>query len=325
MRLALKIVVAMLVIAAAVIAGMIAFGVSEPPPPLASIGTPFKSVDFSDLPAVETAPARNASPIAYRHWPPAPASSAPERVIIAIHGSSATSSSMHPLAKALSVQGLDVYAPDIRGHGGTGQRGDIDYAGQLDRDMEDFVAAIKQRHPQTPIVLLGMSSGGGFALRSAAQPVGKAFERTVLLSPMLGIDAPTVKPNAGGWAAPYVPRIIGLLLINRIGIHAFDYLPVLSFAILPEQAKILTRDYSFRLLRGFGTQNYAEDFSNAPGPLAIVVGQEDELFNAGKFAPTIAAVRKDVPVTVIPGLNHIGLITDGRAVPAIAAAIRGGG
>jgi hypothetical protein len=35
----------------ATLAGMIAFGTSAPPKPLASIGDPFKTVDFSDLPA----------------------------------------------------------------------------------------------------------------------------------------------------------------------------------------------------------------------------------------------------------------------------------
>ena len=49
----------------------------------------------------------------------------------------------------------------------------------------------------------------------------------------------------------------------------------------------------------------------------------EELFFADKFEPTVKAIRADVAVTIIPGLNPIGIITDPRAVPAIAAAVRG--
>ena len=55
----------------------------------------------------------------------------------------------------------------------------------------------------------------------------------------------------------------------------------------------------------------------------MLVGENDELFAADKFAPTIDAIRTDIPVTVVPGLSHIEMTTDARAVPAIAAAIRG--
>jgi hypothetical protein len=68
---------------------------------------------------------------------------------------------------------------------------------------------------------------------------------------MLGVRAPTVKSHA--WAKPFTPRILALLILNRTGIHAFDYLPVIAFAIPAECAEILTGQYSFRLLRAFYT------------------------------------------------------------------------
>ena len=50
----------------------------------------------------------------------------------------------------MSAEGIPVYAPDIRGHGQTGVRGDIDYAGQLDDDMADFIRDVvdhkEERH-----------------------------------------------------------------------------------------------------------------------------------------------------------------------------------
>jgi alpha-beta hydrolase superfamily lysophospholipase len=268
--------------------------------------------------------ARHGSPIAYRHWDAANPG-AQERVVIAIHGSSASSSSLHPLAKALRAEGFTVYAPVIRGHGETGQRGDIDFAGQLDDDLADFTTMVKARHPNAQLALLGFSSGGGFALHTAATPLGTAFGRIVLISPFLGQRAPTNRPQGTDpWAKAFVPRILALLLLQRVGIHAFEHLPVVVFAVLPEQAKFLTSSYSFLLANAFATSDYAADLRNAKAPLAVLVGGNDELFEASRFAPTIQAISPNTPVTVVPGLDHIAMTLDPRAVPAIAAALRGG-
>ena len=106
---------------------MIAFGTGTPPVPLASISNAFENVDFSDLPAAQTIAGRGRS-MAFRVWAANPNPAQPELAVIAIHGSSATSHSLHLLAKALNAEGITVFASDIRGHGGTGRRGDIAYA-----------------------------------------------------------------------------------------------------------------------------------------------------------------------------------------------------
>lgn len=306
----------------AILGGMIAFGTSDPPSALTSISDPFRNVDFSDLPPVETTPARKGTPIAFRAYVAAKGSGEAERVVIAIHGSSATSASLHALGKALRTQGLSVYVPDIRGHGATGQRGDIDYADQLDDDLAALATLVGKRHPSARTVLLGLSSGGGFALHAAAVH-GPLFERTVLLAPMLGARAPTVPPAVYTWARPYVPRIIALTILGRLGIHAFDHLPALAFAIAPGNPAGLTGSYSFQLMQAFGTSDYAADLRKAPHPIAVIVGENDQLFLAKMFAPTVQAVRPDAAVTVLPGLAHIEVSTDPRAMPAIVAAIRG--
>ena len=305
------------------LAGMIAFGTGNPPPPLASMNGPFEKVDFSDLPTVQTIPSNNGSPIAFREWKNA-STGEPELTLILIHGSSGSSTSLHPLARALSAEGIFVYAPDIRGHGHTGRKGDIDYAEQLDDDFRTLLADVKARQPRSRLVLAGFSAGGGFALHAAALPLGKSFERAVLISPMLGVRAPTVGPSGNAWAKPFIPRILALLVLNRIGIHAFDHLPALAFAIPPERADILTGEYSWRLLRAFYTADYFADLKMAPMPIHVLVGEKDELFSAERFEPTIHAARPHAKVTVVPALNHTEMTTDPRAVPALVAAVRGG-
>jgi non-heme chloroperoxidase len=305
------------------LAGMIAFGTRDPPPPLTSVVGPFEQVDFRDMPEVETVPARDGSRIAYRRYI-AFTKDGPERVVIAIHGSSATSLSNHPFAKAMRAAGISVYVVDVRGHGGTGRRGDLDHAGQLDDDLSDFVAAVRARHPAAKLVLLGFSAGGGYALHAAALPAAEAFERVVLVSPMLGPFAPTTR--SGGvdrWASVFMPRIIGLVILDRLGIHAFEHLPTLAFAIDPKRADILTATYSYRLMMDFGTRDYASDLRHAKVPLAVLVGSKDEIFDANKYASTIHAERPDTPVTVVPGLDHVGMLLKPAAFAAEVAAVEG--
>lgn len=317
------IVIAALVVAVvAALTGMLAFGSSDPPQQLDSIGAPFRHIDFSDLPPLQTLAVKHGSPIAYRVWLPKPPVAEPSLVVIAIHGSSAQSASLHPLGKALSAQGLPVYAPDIRGHGATGTRGDIDYAGELDDDLADFAALVRGRHADTKLVLIGFSSGGGYALHVAATPLGKTFARTVLLSPMLGAFAPTYN-NEAKYAKPLIPRIIALMLLDRVGVHAADHLTTLLLAVDPARGDMLVGHYSWLLMQDFATRDYAADVRHAQTPLAVVAGEKDELFYAEKFAPTLDAVRPGIPVTIVPALSHTALTTDPSAVPAILAAVSG--
>src|SRR5262249_34845179 len=149
----------------------------------------------------------------FRRWQPA---GDPHLAVIVIHGSAESSTNLHPLGKAIAASGIAVYAPDIRGHGKTGRKGDIDYAGQLDDDLEDFVAKVKTVQPSSRLVLAGFSGGGGFALHASALPLARSFVRVVLISPMLGVRAPTLKSRA--WAKPFMPRILALLVLNHTGI-----------------------------------------------------------------------------------------------------------
>ena len=303
---------------AAILAGMIAFGTARPPPRLASMIDPLEGVDYGDLPPLEIASTRKGSPIAFRRWQPAGNA---DVAVILIHGSAMSSTYLHPLGKAISSRSIAVYAPDIRGHGKTGRKGDIDYARQLDDDLEDFVALVKTRQPSAQLVLAGFSGGGSFALHASALSLGNSFARLVLISPQLGLRAPTAKSSA--WAKPFIPRIMALLILDSIGIHAFDYLPVIAFAISQEDAANLTGQYSLRLLRAMYTPDYSADLKAVPLPVSVLVGERDELFTATLFAPTVQAVRSDALVKVVPELDHIEMTTDSRAVPAIVAAIRG--
>jgi non-heme chloroperoxidase len=155
----------LIVVALAVLGGVLAFDAPAKPPPLASVSDPFAGVDFSDLPAVRTYPARDGAELGYRVYEGGSA-----QVVVLIHGSADDGSGMHPLAKALRDAGASVCVPGLRGHHNSGRSGDIDYIGQLEDDLADFVAVLRPLHPNASFTLIGFSSGGGFVLRVIAHP-----------------------------------------------------------------------------------------------------------------------------------------------------------
>jgi len=223
------------------------------------------------------------------------------------------------MAKSFAAAGYAAYALDIRGHGQSGAKGHIAYIGQLEEDMEDFVRAIKLAQPST---LVGFSSGGGFVLRFAGSPRQELFSNYLLLSPWISQDAATLRPGTGGWATVGVPRIIAIAVLNGFGMHAFDDLPVVRFAVDERDKGFLTPQYSFALEQNFRPErDYQANIRAVKQPLRVLAGQNDEVFYADKFASVFKTAGKDVPVTLLPGIDHISLTLDSAAIQAAIAAV----
>lgn len=287
-----------------------------PPAPLESISATARAVDRSDMPQLKRFSARDGTVLAYREYPAATVTS--DRIAILIHGSSGSSSSVHALAKALAAHGVTTYAPDMRGHGASGSRGDIGYIGQLEDDLEDLAAEIHKAHQNAPLVLIGHSSGGGFALRVAASPIQSLFARTVLLAPYLGYDATTNRPNSGGWANADIPRIVALHMLRHAGVHCCEGLPVVALAVPPHSEKFQTAVYSYRLIGNFGVKgNYRDNLAAAKGPITIISGAADELMVASNYHAAVADFPS-VDVKLLDGVNHMGVVSDAAASAAIA-------
>jgi len=285
-------------------------------PELTSVSQAARAVDRSTMPPLQRFSARDGTELAYRHYPARGPGS--EKIAILVHGSSGSSVAVHALADALAARGIETYAPDIRGHGGSGTRGDIAYVGQLENDLEDLVAVVRKTSPNEPLTLLGHSAGGGFALRVASSPIQNLFARTVLLAPYLGYDAPTNRPGSGGWASADIPRIFGLLALRRLSIDCCEALPTLVFAVPPNSERILASSYSYRLMRNFATRGYRSDFAAVTKPLTLISGANDELMLPDKYADAVHAAAPSIEVKLIDGVSHMGVVSDPRAVSAIA-------
>jgi pimeloyl-ACP methyl ester carboxylesterase len=321
MRYVVRGIAAVIILLVVATAAVIGFDGPNAPPPLASISTPFDTVDFSKLPPVTRFTARDGVQLAYRRY-----DGDPDRLVILVHGSAGSSISMHPLAEALAAKGATVIVPDIRGHGQSGKLGDIAYVGQLEDDLEDLLNTLDRSHQPKQITLIGFSSGGGFVLRVAGGRLGPRFSRYILLAPFLRYDAPNARPGpagseSGGWVDVAIPRIVGLQLINRIGITAFNGLPVLAFAVDSGNPAHLTATYSYRLMTNFAPDNdYIGDLRRDPEPLMAMDGANDELFQADKLQSALAAGKPGVRVDIVPGVGHITLVTTRAGTAAIANA-----
>jgi alpha-beta hydrolase superfamily lysophospholipase len=293
------------------------------PGELRSVSEAARSVDRSTMPQLERFSARDGTNLAYRHYP---ARGAPAgKIAIVVHGSSGSSPAVHALADALAARGVETYAPDIRGHGGSGTRGDIGYPGQLENDLQDLVALVRRTSANEPITLLGHSAGGGFALRIASSPIHDLFARAVLLAPYLGYDAPTGRPDSGGWASADVPRFLALRALGGLGIDCCEALPTLAFAVPPNSANILASTYSFRLMRNFATRGYKADFAAATIPMTLFAGADDELMFSDKYADAVHAVAPRVDVRLIDGIDHMGIVGSPKAVAIVADDVARGG
>ena len=278
--------------------------------------------DYTNLPQLQTFTARDGKELAYRHYP-----AQSDTVIILVHGSGWHSQYFLTLAEFISSQGLaQVYTPDLRGHGPRPERrGDVNYLDQLEDDLADLLAIIRQDHPSAMLIVGGHSSGGGLAIRFAGSRYGQQADAYVLLSPFLKYNAPTIRPNSGGWAHAYTGRIAGLSMLNMMGIHWFDYLTAIEFN-MPEEARdgTETLSYSHRLNTAYAPRNYKKDLSAITQPLLVVAGTADDANIAEQFEPVMSQYTA-VQVALLPGVTHMGVVVGPNVQPVLKDWLEGFG
>ena len=233
--------------------------------------------------------------------------------LILIHGSGSDSAYLGSLASRISSSGVArVWTPDVRGHGSSPERrGDIDYIDQLEDDVADLSSLIRSMNPRGALVIGGHSSGGGLAIRLAGGSYGGIADGYLLLAPFLQYDAPTVRPDAGGWAMPKTSRIVGLNVLNALGILRFNDVTALEFNLPPvNRTGNETLSYSYRLMTGFNPRNYVSDLQALEKPTLVLVGTDDESMYAEEFSVVFDAFAPHAHVELVPGATHLGLTVD---------------
>lgn len=232
-------------------------------------------------------------------------------LVVMVHGSGWHGEQFSGLAARLEGQ-ADIVAVNLRGHfNGPAPRGDVAYLGQLEEDLADVIAA--RRKPGQEVVLLGHSSGGGLVVRFAGGMHGKMIDKAVLLAPFLKYNAPTTRENSGGWAHVLRRRVIGLSMLNAVGIHALDHLTAIQFAMPkavregPKGAEA-TLAYSWRLNQSYAPRgDYLSDVAALP-PFLLIAGAGDESFVADGYEPLMETVTEKGRYHVLEGVTHLGVV-----------------
>ncbi len=304
-------------VAVVALAAAITFGGPAEPAPMPAINDPFRAMDRSGLPALSRFEARDGTALAYRRY--APQHGDARGSVVLVHGSSASSLSMHALARAYAAAGFETYALDVRGHGDSGTRGRIAYIGQLEDDLADFVSSVALPPPST---LVGFSAGGGFAIRYAGSARQDDFASYLFLSPFISQDAPTFRRGGGGWVQVGVPRIVALTILDALGLRVLQDLPVTRFALNEEARTLLTPAYSYALATNFRPQaDYAGDLRALRQPARLIAGTADETFVAEAFEAVVRVAARPIPVQLLPEVGHAGLILQPAALDAAVNAV----
>lgn len=106
-----------------------------------------------------------------RRWGPpadAPADAPADTVALALHGFNDYANAFEPLARRLAADGIRVYAVDQRGFGAGRLAGRWHGSTRLSADLRALVAALRQRHPNARLVVIGESMGGAVVLAALA-------------------------------------------------------------------------------------------------------------------------------------------------------------
>jgi alpha-beta hydrolase superfamily lysophospholipase len=271
------------------------------------------------LPAVQRYTARDGARLAYRFY-----DAAAERVLVFVHGSSYHGGGYHALASHLSRAGVaKVATPNLRGHHLSGQRrGDVDYIGQLEDDLADLIASLRGDGLAGPISLGGHSSGGGLVIRFAGGAHRELASSFLLLSPVVPTSPAIRGGTAGGWASLHRKRLFGLLLLNALGVHGLDGLPVIEFN-KPEAYwdGSETLAYSHRLNASYHPRfDHAKDIAALQrAPLLVLVGEHDEAVDPSALRALFAGDRPETEVVILPGIDHFGAFSDPAALERIAS------
>ncbi len=259
---------------------------------------------------------RDGATLFARHFP---ASS--DMTILLLHGVTSDSAALSGSAQMLrQASGAEVVALDLRGHGRSGgPAGDVDYIGQYEDDVADVVAAIRAAKPNGRLILAGHSMGGGIALRYAQLTDAPPVDGYLLFAPHLGPDAPTMpppNPDAADMTAAYsqlhVPRLIGLIMLNNLGIKALNHLDTLYFNL----TDAVTHVYSYGAMVNASPTKYDAALTAVNAPMLVVVGSRDEAFVAEAF-PTAVTDHSDGQVHIIDGANHTSIVESAAAMTII--------
>ncbi|WP_254277230.1 alpha/beta hydrolase [Halomonas sp. 3H] len=211
-----------------------------------------------------------------RHWP---AEGEPRALVLAVHGFNDHAGSFAVMAEALAPHGIATYAFDQRGFGLTDQRRIWPGHQRLTDDVRLLVELLRERHPDTPLYLLGKSMGAAVVLLTLADDPPPGLAGSVLVAPAVwGLDAMPWYQRASLWlGVRLIPSVsFSANAVRRLGIRPTDDPEIIDH--LARDPLILRRARVDTLHGVSETMDLAlEAARRLPAPALILYGDEDQV------------------------------------------------
>jgi alpha-beta hydrolase superfamily lysophospholipase len=230
-----------------------------------------------------------------RHWPAAD----PWAAMLIVHGLGEQSGRYEHVGERFAAAGIDTFAYDHRGNGGSGGRpGDIDRWSRYHDDLQGRLAAVRVAADGLPTILYAHSMGGlvaaGYLLTDRPRP-----DLTVLTAP--GLDS-----TLAGWKkrlAPALARLVPTLAVpNGVPPETLSRDPEVGRRVKADPLNVTTSTARFGA-EALAEQARVRDGARAiGGPTLILHGLDD-----GLVPPSASEVFDGAPGVerrTYPGLRH---------------------
>lgn len=229
-------------------------------------------------------------------------------IIVLVHGIAAAGGRWNNPAGLLSgATGARVVALDLRGHAGSsGRRYGVERVGQYEDDIAQVISALRADSPEARLWLAGHSMGGGIVLRYALKADRPAVSGYLLLAPVFG-PGPTEVPPKDTEMQIDRSRIMGLMILNMLGMRVFNHLPVAYLNAPPEFPA-----YSFAALASGWPipPSTAEDALDAmEGPFIIIAGAADTGIRVDGYQEVVGT-RVNGTIEILSEHGHDSFLND---------------
>lgn len=208
-----------------------------------------------------------------RAWRP----SGPIRaVVIALHGFNDYSRFFGSTGEFLARHGVASYAYDQRGFGLAPENGLWAGIDAYTRDLAEFTAEIRRKHPDVPVHVLGESMGGAVAIVAMTDPNPPVADGLILVAP--AVWARTTMPWYQTWMLEIGVRLAPSMRLTGEGLHIqpSDNLDMLRNLSRDPQVIKGTRLDAMHGLTDL-MDRALEQAKNLTGPVLLLYGERDEI------------------------------------------------
>ena len=206
----------------------------------------------------------------------------PVAKIMFIHGGGSYSKGYFSLAKTLNEKfNIETILMDLVGHGNSqGKRGDCVSVESVYKDIKQLRELINV--DSIPTFLGGHSSGGGLVLNYNSWGKDTSFRGFIFVSPEFGYKSKTAKKGRIDFAKVKIGKFI-LNAFSGGSLNQHSYAVELNYPKeILDADKLIVSKLTVNMANTLTPQNPKKQMSNIDKPIAIYIGENDEVFDSQK-------------------------------------------